>query len=72
MTWGSFGQQFLLTGNETAAAILVATSHALAQRFVPAVHAFESWGVIHPKNEQIQVIVDNSEARNGKPGEGGL
>ena len=53
------GQQYLLTGNKTAADILVATSHALAQRFVPAVHAFESWGPLHPSNGQIEVIVDN-------------
>lgn len=59
--WASFGQQFLLTGNATAADILVTTSHALAQRFVPAVQAFESWGPLHPPNEQIQVIVDSSE-----------
>ncbi len=59
MTWGSFGQQYLITGNTTAANILVSTSHALAQRFVPTVKAFESWGPLHPKNEQIEVIVDN-------------
>lgn len=60
--WGSFGQQYLLTGNTTAADILVTTAHALAQRFVPAAQAFESWGALHPENEQIQVIVDSSEA----------
>lgn len=56
MTWGSFGQQYLLTGNTTAADILVATSHALAKRFVPAVHAFESWGALHPTNGQSEGV----------------
>jgi unsaturated chondroitin disaccharide hydrolase len=59
MTWGSFGQQYLLTGNLTAAEILVTTSHSLAERFVPSIPAFESWGPLHPPNQEIQVIVDN-------------
>jgi unsaturated chondroitin disaccharide hydrolase len=59
MTWGSFGQQWLLTQNKTAANILVNTAHSLAVRFVPSVGAFESWGPVDPANHEIQVIVDN-------------
>lgn len=59
MTVPGFLPQYLFTNNETAADILVTTANSLAQRFVPTVGAFESWGAIHPANHAIETIIDN-------------
>lgn len=54
-----FLQQYDLTGNASAAEILVQGASSLAKRFNPIVGCFESWGAINPPNHQFEVIVDN-------------
>ena len=57
--WGSFGQQYLQTGNETAAALLVQTAHSMAMRFIPSVGAFQSWQPLPAPGGCVQIIVDS-------------
>jgi len=59
MVFTSIGQQYELTGNETAKAITLNTAAALASRFSDTVGCIESWGTYPPPDDLFRVIIDN-------------
>jgi unsaturated chondroitin disaccharide hydrolase len=54
--YDSFGQQFRLTGDPAAQAVLLTAARSLSSRWVPAAQTLRSWD--GPKG-QVTVIVDN-------------
>ena len=60
VVYTSFGQQFHLTGNATALAIVLQTAATLCTRFSATVGCIESWGAFPPSNaNNFEVIADN-------------
>ena len=59
MVFTSIGQEYLLTGNETARQITLRTAQSLATRYSPIVGCVESWGAFPPNIDRFEVIIDN-------------